>query len=353
VIICIGAILVSKLFDLRAGGVVHLKPMPSGLPPPTLPSLALPDLQALAPGALALALLVFAEGILLARTLANKHREALDADAELQALGTANIAASALNGFAVGASTSRSVTADAAGAQTQLTQWVAVVLLVLFILFLAPLLDLLPRVALAAVLIGAGIRLFDAAELRKLYALDRRAFGLACAVMLGVVVLGVLPGVLLGVVLSLARVLLDVARPRDALLRRLPADRRFHDLADDEGGDATPGVVVYRLYAPLLFANARHVAEKLRDIVRGASPPARCLVLDLQAVTSIDVTALGMLRELYDELEQGGVDVRFARANRPLREQLARWLGDHRLGSERFFPSASAAVDDFVGGRRG
>jgi SulP family sulfate permease len=167
-------------------------------------------------------------------------------------------------------------------------------------------------------------------------------------VTLGVLVLGVLPGVLLGIALSVARVLIEVARPRDALLRRLPSDHRFHDLADDEGGAATPGVLVYRLYAPLIFANARYVADRLRELVAAGDPPVRCVVLDLQAVSHVDVTALATLRELYDELETNGTDVRFARANRPLREQLGHWLGDHRLTTERFFPSASAAVDDFV-----
>ena len=164
--------------------------------------------------------------------------------------------------------------------------------------------------------------------------------------------LGVLPGVLLGVGLSIAHVLIAMARPRDAILRRLPTDRRFHDLADDEGGAATPAVLVYRLYAPILFANARHVAERLRALVAAAKPPLRCVVLDLQAVPSIDVTALAILRELHEELETAGIDVRFARANRPLREQLGRWIGGERLGQEKYFPSASAAVDDFLSHRK-
>ncbi len=344
---CVVAIAASVALDLPARGVVHLQPLAPAFPVPALPRLSLPDLQALAPGALALALLVFAEGVLLARTLAARHREPVDAGQELTSLGAANVAVACVGGFAVGASTSRSVTADANGARTQLAQWIAALLLVAFVLFLAPALDALPRVALSAILVAAGIRLFDAGELRELYALDRRALWLAVAVTLGVLLLGVLPGVLLGVALSLARVRVDVARPRDALLRRLPTDRRFHDLADDEGGAAAPGVLVYRLYAPLIFANARHVADRLRALAAAAQPPLRCVVLDLQAVTQIDVTALGKLRELYEEFEGGGIDVRFARANRPLREQLVQWLGDHRSGKERFFPSASAAVDDF------
>lgn len=266
----------------------------------------------------------------------------------MTALGAGNLAAGLVNGFAVGASTSRSVTADAAGAQTQLVQWIAAALLAAFVLLLAPALDVLPRVALSAILVAAGVRLVDLGEWRTLLRLDRRAFGLALAVVLGVLLLGVLPGVLLGVGLSVAHILIEVARPQDAILRRLPTDHRFHDLAGDDAGATTPGVIVYRLYAPILFANARFVAERLRALVAAAKPCARCVVLDLQAVPNIDVTALAILHDLYNELETSGIDLRFARANRPLREQFGRWIGKERLGSERFFPSASAAVDDFL-----
>ena len=90
------------------------------------------------------------------------------------------------------------------------------------------------------------------------------------------------------------------------------------------------------------------MADRLRSLVSTAKPPVRCIVLDMQAVPHIDVTALEVLRDLHGELESSGIDVRFARANRPLREQLLRWIGEEALGRERFFPSASAAVDDFL-----
>jgi SulP family sulfate permease len=345
---CVVAGLAAGTLGLGAAGVAMLKPLPEGLPVPAVPAISFADLRHLVPGALALAFLIFAEGVLLAQVLAAKRDEAIDADGELRALGIANVAAGFLGGFNVGASGSRSFTADAAGARTQVTQWVTVALLVAFMLWLSPVIGWLPRVALAAILIGAGIALVDIVGTRELWRMERRSFAMSVAVTLGVLVVGVLPGVLLGIAIALARALLDLARPRDALLRRQSSDGRFHDLDDDEPGDAPPGILVYRLYAPLVFANARHVAERLRALVASSSPPVRLVVLDLQAVTHVDVTAVEILRELYDELEGKGIDVRIARANRPLREQLNRWLGDHRLGHERFFPAASAAVDDWL-----
>lgn len=344
---CALAIAADAAFSLRDHGVAMLPAIAAGVPAPALPDVTIADVRDLAGGALALAFLTFAEGILLARTLAERRGEEVDAEAELRALGAANVAAGLAGGFSVGASGSRSIAGDAAGATSQRTQLVALVLLVAFTQFLAPFLAWLPRVALAAILIAAGIHLLDLRGLRALWKLERHAFLIAMGVTIGVLVLGVLPGMLIGVALAFLEVLVEVARPRDAVLRRRPGDRHFHDLDDDEPGESTPGAVVYRLYAPLVFANARHVADRIREVVYAATPEARVVVLDLQAVWEIDVTAADVLTGLHDEFEDRGIDLRFARANRPLREQIHRMLAGHDVGHERFFPSASAAVDDY------
>lgn len=338
--------------SLRERGVATLAGVPPGIPVPTLPDVSLADVRDLAGGALALAFLTFAEGIALARTLAERRGETLDTGRELAALGASNIAAGVGGGFNVGASGSRSITADAAGAASQGTQLVALALLVAFVLFLAPLLAWLPRVALAAILVVAALHLLDLRGLRSLWRLERHAFGIAMGVTAGVLVLGVLPGLLIGVALAFLEVLVEVADPRDAVLRRRPGDTHYHDLDDDEPGAATPGAIVYRLYAPLVFANANRVAGRIRALIASADPPVEVVVLDLQAVWHVDVTAADVLTELHDELEGRGIDLRFARANRPLREQLHRMLAGHDARHERFFPSASAAVDDYFGGQR-
>ena len=338
------------VFPLDERGVAMLAAIPPGIPAPALPAVTIADVRDLAGGALALAFLAFAEGVLLARTLAERHGESTDAGAELRALGVANVAAGAAGGFNVGASGSRSITADAAGGSSQGTQLVALALLVAFALFLGPLLARLPRVALAAILVAAALHLLDLRGMRALWRLERHAALIAGGVTIGVLVLGVLPGMLIGIALAFLEVLVEVARPRDAVLRRRPGDTHFHDLDDDEPGSTAHGAIVYRLYAPLVFANAHRVADRILTLVAAAEPPARVVVLDLQAVWEIDVTAAGTLIELHDDLEGRGIDLRFARANRPLREQIHRMLAGHHAAHERFFPSASAAVDDFLAG---
>ena len=345
---CVVAALAAHLLDLPARGVALLGAVPRGLPAPALPELSLADVAALVPGALATAFLVFAEGVLLVRAVSTRLGTTIDANRELTALGVANLAAAAMGGFTVGASNSRTVAAVAAGGRTPLAQWIAAGCLLAFVLWLAPMLSSVPTVALAAILIHAGLMLVDVPAVRDLGRSDRASLRVCVAVTAGVLAFGVLPGILVGIVLSVLHVVLDVARPRDAVLRRLSADGRFHDLDDDEPGDNPPGVLVYRLYAPLVFANARHVTERLRGLIAASDPPVRCLVLDLRSVPYVDISAAELLLDFHDAVERDGVDVRIARANRPLREQLLALSAGRRLSAERFFESASAAVDDFL-----
>lgn len=346
--VCVVGIVAAWALDLERHGVVLLGSMPQGLPSPHLPAVSGQDLLDLAPGALALATLIFAEGILLARAVAANLRQDIHANGELAALGTANLGAALLGGYTVGSSGSRTLTVAAYGGRTQMAQWTAAALLLLFVLVLAPLLRWLPVVALAALLVYTGFALFDWPENMRLKRLEPGAFRLSLGVSLGVLVFGVLPGILVGVALSVLALLVSTARPRAAVLRRAPPDHRFHDIDEGEPGESPPGVVVFRVYAPLVFANARHVASRVRSLVRGSDGAVRCIVFDMQAVTMMDITAMEVFDELLDELGEAGIDFRFSHSNRPLREQLMRLGLTTHVGADRFFHAAWEAVEDFL-----
>ena len=240
--VCIVGIVVAYAFDLAQYRVALLGDMPQGLPSPRLPARKRRRTSLdLAPGALAVATLVFAEGILLARAVAANLRQDIDANGELAALGTSNLGAGLLGGYTVGSSGSRTLTVAAYGGRTQMAQWVATALLLLFVLVLAPLLKWLPIVALAALLVYTGFALFDWQENVRLRRLEPGGFRLSLGVSLGVLLFGVLPGILAGVALSVMSLLIATARPRDALLRRAPPDHRFHDLDDERSGVRPPG----------------------------------------------------------------------------------------------------------------
>jgi MFS superfamily sulfate permease-like transporter len=89
------------------------------------------------------------------------------------------------------------------------------------------------------------------ASLVRLYKIDRVEFGIAMGVTLAILIAGVVPGIILGLLLSLISVLVEISRPGDAVLRRRQDDGKFHDCRDEEEAESVPGLLVYRLYAPL------------------------------------------------------------------------------------------------------
>ena len=341
------AIVLSMVFELGSRGVAVIGNVPSGLPGIHWPLVSFDMIQELFPAAVGIAVLTFPEGVLLARAFAVKNRYEVRPNQELLALAVSNLAAGLFQGFPVGASQSRTTVNDAAGGKTQMTSLIAAGALVLFLLYLTPVLKALPVVALAAILIFAGIHLVEVEAFRGLYRISPPAFVLALLVMAGVLVIGVIPGILIGVMLSLIVLLGRLARPIDAELLEVPGTGAFRDVGDTPEARSVAGLIAYRFYAPLFFANAEYFVERVRQLISASAAPVRWVLVDMQAVTDIDVTAAEALGRLREELEGRRISLKIARANRPLRERLARvGLGEHISGSN-LFPSVHAAVAVF------
>jgi SulP family sulfate permease len=295
----------------------------------------------------AIAFLAFSDGILLAQTFAEKNGYEVSPNRELVALGSANILAGLWQGFPVSASQSRTSIVDSSGGKTQLAQLILAGGLLLFLFFLTGLIALLPKVALGAILIVTAIGMVELASLKGLYKIDRVECGIALGVTVAILLAGVVPGIILGLLLSLTTVLVEVSRPDDAVLRRLRSDGKFHDCLEDEEAESVPGLLVYRLYAPLIFANARHVVNRLRTLVDEAEPPVKWLVIDAQAIHDMDVTAAQRFVELHRELVARGVDVKIADAPRPFREELAKVGLAEEIGGADFYVSVKQATQAF------
>lgn len=344
--VCVAATVLSLALDLPGHGMAVVGAVPSGVPRFTLTVPQLADISALAPAALALAFLTFSDGILLAQTFAAKHQQDVNPNQELVALGSANILAALWQGFAVSASQTRTAVADASGARSQVAQLAAAAGLLLFLQFLTGAIEHLPVVALGAILLVTAAGMLEVAPLHRMLRIDRVEFGIAMGVTGAILLAGVVPGIILGLLVSLIAVLVEISRPGGAVLRRLPQDGKFHDCKDDEG-ERIPGLLVYRPYAPLIFANARHVLDRIEALAEAAGPELRWLVIDAQAITDIDITAGERLAQLQRELLERGVALKFADCPRPLREQLQRLHALGLLPPQTFYVSVGKAVQAF------
>lgn len=344
IVVFVIALVAGRLVDFAAHNVSVIGTVDTKLPDPVPPRLSLTQVGQLVTGALGLALLIFPQGILLGRVMAARHKYELRPDQELLALGMANLAAGIFRSFAVGASQSRTLLNSATGGRTQLVSFIAAVLLIGFMVFLATWIATMPTVAIAAILTFTGFTLIDLRELQKLYHWQQPSALVSLLTTLGVVALGVLPGILVGIILSLLKVLSQVARPQDALLGRISGQGPLHDVGDDAAAQTIPGLVVYRFYGPLFFANIRFFIERIEHFMARETHPVKQVILDARAIPDIDVTAAEQLHIFVAKLHDRGIRFVVAKAHLPLREAAASlgMKGDLPQGS--FFARLSEAV---------
>ena len=312
-------------------------------------SLKLNEVAALAMGALGLSMLIFPEGVLLSRAMAEKHNYEIDPDRELMALGAANLATSAVQGFSVGGSQTRTLLNSAVGGRTQGANLASVVFLGAFLIFAGETLTQLPKVIIAAILTFTGFGLIDIADVRRIWEEHRQTAWIAIATTLAVVFIGVLPGILLGTAFSIAILLAELARPNDALLVRKPGSDELHDMGDDDRDEDIPGLVVYRFYGPLFFANVTYFIERLQGFIDDPGQPVRRVVIDARAIPSVDYTALEKLRPFFKKLREQGLELAIARAHLPLRELTLKSGIEPIFTENEIFVRVSDAVRDYHG----
>jgi high affinity sulfate transporter 1 len=345
-------ILAVAAFGLDDHGVAIVGQVEAGLPTLGAPDLSLADYGELAAGAIGLMLVGFAEGLGAAKAYAAREHEEIDPDRELLGLGGANIASGLSGGMVVNGSLSKTAVNASAGARTQLSGLLVAVLTVVTLLFLTGLFEELPEATLAAVVIAAVVELVDiealqelrrasSRQLTRIYGVAARADLIAAlAALFGVLLFDTLPGLFIGIAVSMLLLLYRSSRPNVAVLGRLPDDGRFADVERFEEAEAVPGVVVLRPEAGLFFANAEDVRGRILAAV--AAEGAHAVVLDGETMPFVDVTAVRMLGVLAADLDRRGVTLAIARDVGQVRDLLA--TQDRTGLLTRVYPTVREAV---------
>jgi high affinity sulfate transporter 1 len=345
----IGATIVTGWFSLATtAGVAVVGPLPQGLPSFQIPIVSLDDLGALFAGAIAIALVSFADTSVLSRTFALRGSYEVDENQELIALGAANIAAGFFQGFSISSSSSRTPVAESAGSKTQLTGVIGAVCIALLLVFAPNLLQNLPSAALGAVVISAALSLIDIQGMQRLYALRPAEFVFSIACFLGVALIGVIEGIFIAIGLALLAFIWRAWRPYDAVLGRVDGLKGYHDIKRHPEGKRIPGLVLFRWDAPLFFANAEIFHEHVLQAVADAPTPVKWVVVAAEPVTDIDITAADALSELDDELQREGIELCFAEMKGPAKDRLKHYGLFTKLGDDLFFRTLSQAVDAYL-----
>jgi len=318
VALAIGAV---TYFGLIDRGVSVVGAFPPGLPSFSWPSLRLRDVDGVVPLAAACFLLAYVEGVSAARTLADKHGYKIDPRQELLALGAANLSVAFFHGFPIAGGLSQSSVNDKAGARSPLALVFASVTISVCLAYLSGLLQNLPNVVLAAIVLVAVRGLFDAAALRRLWRVSRFEFSIALVALVGVLLLGILKGVLVAVVVSILMLLAAAARPHVAFLGRIPGSQRFSDHQRHPDNEQIPGVLIFRVQASVLYFNCDHVRNRVWERVSEADA-LRLVICDLSNSPLIDVAGADMLAALHKDLASRGVQLRIVEAHAKVRDLL-------------------------------
>ena len=334
----LGGIAISAVFGLSELGVHIVGEIPSGMAPPKLPALTLDQWLSLIPGAMALALVIFAEAIGPARSFATKYRYNINPDQELIGLGAANVGAGLFQGFPAGSSLSKSAANDGAGAKTQMSGLVAAALTILVALFLTPLFTNLPEATLGAIVIMAVSRMFKWRELLRFYKLRRLDFALALVTFVGVLTFEeALWALLLAVVLSLLALVWRTSQGRVSELGLGREKLIFEEMGPDSDAKPISGLLIFAPEESLFFANADTVRTQITNRLAASAEPVKSVILDLELTNEIDIPSADMLEELEADLDAAGVQLMLARVRPPVRDLLDRSGVTEAIGAENIF----------------
>jgi len=346
-IVVVLAALAVNVFDLESHGVDTIGVLPQGFPPFTVPRVGWSDVPPLFVGALAISVVALADTMSTASAFAARRGEQVRGNQEMIGIGAANIAAGFFQGFPVSTSGSRTAVAEQAGSRSQVTGVVGAAVITLVLVFATSAMQYVPQPTLGAIVIAAALSLADVAGTRRLWRQRRMEFYLSIIALLGVALLGVLPGILIAVILSILNVFRRSWWPHQAELGRVEGIAGLHDTERYPHAELLPGLVVYRFDAPLIFANARMFGEAMRAIAEHRQG-LRWLVIAAEPITDVDTTASDMLQELDVWLNERGVSLVFAEMKDPVREKIERYELTRTIDPAHFFRTLDEAVAEYV-----
>jgi sulfate permease, SulP family len=344
----VGILVVSVLRLANEHGVQVVGVVHPGLPVLSPPKANLDDVVDLLPGACAIALFILSEALGVGYSLSSKYGYDIDANQELIALGVSNAAAACLGGLVSGCSVSSTAVNDRAGAKSQVASLSAATMVLITLVALMPLFHNLPQAILSAIIIHAVARMMRVAELRRFYRFHPSELGLALVALLGVITVGILPGLGIAVVLSLLRFIWGASHLSLSRLGPVPGKEHSYQVIGDASAlNSIPGLEILRLDGPLFFANALRFRNEVRLLLSGRTAP-KAILVNLHANFGIDLSATDTLLGLVTEAEKTNTEVLFAELQDPVRQMFRRCGLLDRVGENRVLPTVDDAVQNYL-----
>ena len=338
----VGTIFASYYLNFAARGFLLIGPVEGGLPPFSLPSVSLADVEALLPVAGACFVMIITQSSATARAFGVRHQSIPDENRDLIGLGAANVVAGLSGTFVVNGSPTQTAMIESYGGRSQLSNLATAATVGMVLILLTGPLKYLPLCVIGAIVFVVAVSMIDIKGLRDLWRCGRKEFWVALLTALSVVALGVGYGIQIAIVVSLLDHVRRGYKPRTAVVVR---DRDIHWRMEkvQPGIFVEPGVILYWFGTDLYYANAPHFCDEIRHLV-SHSPGVRAMIIDCGPITSMDFTAGRALLELHADLEARGVTLALTRVTEGLRRDLNRQCLTCEFGDQNIFRSRKQSL---------
>lgn len=331
-------------FDQKGGAIVGT--IPAGLPGLAMPVFDWEVMKQLLSSTVIIALIGFMEAISIAKAMAARTRQRIDANQELVGQGLSNIVSGLFGGYAVSGSFSRSAVNIEAGAITGFSSIVTGAVVGLTLLFLTPLLYYLPQATLASVIIMAVINLVKVEPIKHAWKAEKHD-GIV-AVITFILTLAMAPhleqGIIVGVVLAMGLFIYRTMRPRIAIVSRFH-DGTLRDVNVHPELDRCKKILLFRFDMSLYYANAGYFETQVLEMVAD-NPEIEYLILDAEGINTIDATGEEVLLHLSERLQKIGVTIIIARMKKQFMDAIRKTGTLEKMGGDnrRFFSRITFAL---------
>ncbi|CAO2834167.1 unnamed protein product [Amaranthus hypochondriacus] len=297
-------------------------------------------------------MIALTEATAIGRTFAAMKDYQLDGNKEMVALGAMNVVGSMTSCYVATGSFSRSAVNYVAGCQTAVSNIVMSFIVFVTLLFITPLFKYTPNAILASIIISAVINLIDYEAAILIWKIDKFDFVACMGAFFGVIFASVEIGLLIAVAISFAKILLQVTRPRTALLGNLSGTSIYRNLQQYPEAANVPGILIIRVDSAIYFSNSNYIKERiLRWLVDEEEkrkklyrPRIQFLVVEMSPVTDIDTSGIHALEELYKSLQKRNVQLALANPGPLVIEKLHASDFTTLIGEDNIYLTVAHAV---------
>ncbi|MBA0845479.1 hypothetical protein Goarm_023166, partial [Gossypium armourianum] len=292
------------------------------------------------------------EAVAIGRTFASMKDYQLDGNKEMVALGAMNVVGSLASCYVATGSFSRSAVNFMSGCETAVSNIIMSCVVFLTLEFLTPLFKYTPNAILAAIIISAVVGLIDVKAAILVWKIDKFDFVACLGAFLGVVFASVEIGLLIAVIISFAKILLQVTRPRTAILGKVPRTNVYRNILQYPEATKVPGVLIVRVDSAIYFSNSNYVKERIlrwlmdeeEKVKAACQPTIHFLIVEMSPVTDIDTSGIHALEELHRSLEKKNIQLILANPGPMVMDKLEASKFANLIGDDKIFLTVADAV---------